>query len=53
MKTIKVHFNRNDFEELPCDKIYDAHEREDGFILFNNNWWWLVDKNDVSVIKST
>jgi len=47
MKIIKVELLKS-YPELP-KKIYDAVELDEGFELFVNTGWWLVDKKDCEI----
>jgi hypothetical protein len=49
MDIIKVKLLKS-WEELPS-KIYDAIELKEGFKLFANTGWWLVDKEDCEIVE--
>jgi hypothetical protein len=49
MKMIKVKLLTS-YPELPS-KIYDAIELKEGFKLFANTGWWLVDKEDCEIVE--
>jgi hypothetical protein len=49
-KTVKVKI-KCEYEKLYKNKIYDAFEREDGFLIFTSPNWLLVDKNDCVIME--